>query len=273
MTIGYLGPVNSFSYQAAHNNFSEPLQAFASIPICLSEVKKGRVEFALVPIENSLEGSVHATIDALSVMPELFVYQEVVLPIKQQLLSRFAAPEKIYSHPQALAQCEKFIAQHFPNAELIPTRSTTSAVLYLNEHPEAPIAAIASKDAATYYDVPIISADIQDNDLNQTRFWLVGRRGQAENNFPAPSKLSIVLELPTNLPGSLHRMLACFGWRNINLSKIESRPKKTYLGEYFFVIDIVIDHNQTLINNAFEEISLLGGTCQILGCYRVSTTA
>lgn len=270
MKIGYLGPVNSFTYQAAKHYFSADLKAFATIPQALDAVLAGAINFALVPVENSLEGSVHATIDSMSVTPDLFVYEEVVLPIKQQLLGYHATPEKIYSHPQALAQCQKFLAHNFPNAELIASASTTRAVQFIKERPDEPIAAIASIEAANYYDVPVLAENIQDTASNETRFWLVGQVKQPPEKILSPQKMSIILQPDSNLPGSLHKMLACFGWRNINLSKIESRPLKTNLGEYFFVVDIILNHNEKLIENALEEITLLNGTYQILGKYGVA---
>ena len=112
--------------------------------------------------------------------------------------------------------------------------------------------------------------NIQDNELNQTRFWIVGDRKMTSQQ-PVPVKMSVILTLPANRPGMLHKMLAAFGWREINLSKIESRPLKTSLGEYFFVIDLLLDRPMALVENALQEIKMLGGKSQILGCYPVLT--
>lgn len=269
MKIGYLGPESSFSHQAARKQFAkESLIAYASIPACLQAALKEELDFAIVPIENSLEGTVHATIDTLSQNPRLQVLSEVILPIKQQLLALTKGDfKKIYSHPQALAQSQKFLATNYPAAELIPTASTTAACDYVVTHSGEAVAAIASYEAATFYDLKVISSDIQDNDFNQTRFWLVGTNQTF--NFGTAEKMSLILTLPANHAGALHQMLAAFGWRQIDLSKIESRPLKTSLGEYFFVVDLLLNCPQQLIENALEEIELLGGEVTCLGTYPV----
>lgn len=271
MKIGYLGPESSFSHQAAKKKFAAAdLVAYASIPACLQAVLNDEVEFSVVPIENSLEGSVHATIDTLSQNTQLQVVAEIILPIKQQLLavneSNF---KKIYSHPQALAQSQIFLATNYPNAELVPTASTTAACDYVANNGEEEIAAIASCEAATVYNLKIISHQIQDNDFNQTRFWVVGNHQTF--SFGKPEKMSLILTLPSNHAGALHQMLAAFGWRQIDLSKIESRPLKTSLGEYFFVVDLRLNCPQQLIENALEEIQLLGGQIARLGVYTITS--
>lgn len=273
MKIGYLGPKSSFSHQAAKKQFDAvDLVAYASIPACLNAVLTREVAYSIVPIENSLEGSVHATIDTLSQNHQLQVLAEVILPIKQQLLATSEGPfKKIYSHPQALAQSQKFLATHYPTAELVPTTSTTAACEYVATQQTQEIAAIAAAEAAVSYGLKIISSNIQDNDFNQTRFWIVGLK--PTTTFGKVEKMSLILTLPSNKAGALHQMLAAFGWRQINLSKIESRPLKTSLGEYFFVIDLLLDQPQQLIDNAIEEIKLLGGTVIHLGTYPVTLSS
>ncbi|WCG33343.1 prephenate dehydratase [Enterococcus dispar] len=273
MKIGYLGPESSFSYHAAKRQFdTADLVAYASIPACLQAALQAEVDLAIVPIENSLEGSVHATIDTLSQNPELQVLAEVILPIKQQLLAVNPADfQKIYSHPQALAQSQKFLATNYPLAELIPTASTAAACEYVAKQHADQIAAIASFEAASAYGLEIVSSDIQDNDFNQTRFWIVSPKKAMD--FGCAEKMSLILTLPSNQAGALHQMLATFGWRQINLSKIESRPLKTSLGEYFFVVDLLLNRPSELIENAIEEIELLGGMVVRLGAYSVTITS
>lgn len=272
MKVGYLGPESSFTHQAARKQFSTNLFTYASIPACLKALLKDEVDLAIVPIENSLEGSVHHTIDLLSHEPELQVKNEVVLPIKQQFLIHPFLDgkeiKKILSHPQALAQSQLFLEENYPEVELVPMPSTTAAAEYVANHPKESVAAIASEETAAYFNLKILYGNIQDNDLNQTRFWLLGK---PTTHFleETPSKMSLILTLPANQPGMLHKMLAAFGWREINLSKIESRPLKTSLGEYFFVIDLLLDRPYELIDNAITEIELLGGKVQNLGGYPV----
>ena len=133
MNVSYLGPESSFTYQAACQLFpTEQLTAYASIPVCLRALFRKQVDLAVVPVENSLEGSVHHTIDLLSKHPEVEVKSEIVLPIKQQLLGNPATKiTKILSHPQALAQSQQFLETHYPNVPLVATESTTAAAMYV----------------------------------------------------------------------------------------------------------------------------------------------
>lgn len=270
MKVAYLGPKSSFSHQAARKQFvSEELLALPTIPNCLQAVQNDLTDIAVVPVENSLEGSVHATIDTLSNADDLTIQREIVLPIRQQLLAHQAgAFAKILSHPQALAQSQHFLEEQFPGTELVAMSSTTAAAKYVQQHSDEKVAAIASAESAAEYDLAIVAKDIQDNDLNQTRFWIIGKK-EATADLPAPEKQTLTLILPSNQPGALHKMLAAFGWREINLSKIESRPLKTSLGQYFFVIDLLLDRPAPLIENALEEIRLLGGIIHDLGKYPV----
>lgn len=178
MNVSYLGPESSFTYQAACQLFpTEQLTAYASIPACLRALFRKQVDLAVVPVENSLEGSVHHTIDLLSKHPEVEVKSEIVLPIKQQLLGNPATKiTKILSHPQALAQSQQFLETHYPNVPLVATESTTAAAMYVAEHPKEDAAAIASLETAQHVGLEILAENIQDNELNQTRFWIIGDR-------------------------------------------------------------------------------------------------
>lgn len=285
MKVGYLGPQSSFTHQAAQLLYPDAdLVAFPAIPNCLKAVVENQCQTAVVPIENSLEGSVHATIDYLFHKSDLQVIKEVILPIKQQLLvatdTKLASIKKIMSHPQALAQSQAYLEEFFPDVLLEAVSSTTFAAEYVSQHPQAGCAAIASRQAAHRYQLDIAATNIQDNDVNQTRFWVVRTDTNPNLAFSKkiesptiPNKQTLLLTLPSNQPGALHKALAAFGWRNIGLSKIESRPLKTHLGEYFFVIDLVCEQSPILIANALEEITLLGVNVRNLGAYPVTTIA
>lgn len=273
MKIGYLGPKNSFTDQAAQSCFEQSdLMAYQTIVSCVQAVFNRAVDYAVIPIENSLEGSVNDSIDRLFHLGGLKVFGEIVLPIHQQLL---VAPgttniTRIISHPQALAQSQQFLTDYYPDCLLEAVSSTTYAAQYVSEHPEQSFAAIASKKAAKEYDLTIYSEDIQDNAFNQTRFWIIGRANQNVLNFlVGPMKTTLFVQLPNNVPGSLHQVLAAFAWRHLDLSKIESRPLKTSLGQYFFILDLLIDQNEKLLENAIEEIRLLGGVVTELGLYPI----
>ena len=271
MKVGYLGPKNSFTFAAASSFFDEEvLEAFASIPLSLQAIENKDIDYVVVPIENSLEGSVHASIDRLFNKENLQVFQEIILPIRQQfLMATEQMPEKILSHPQALAQSQQFLEANYPNVPLEAVASTTFAAEYVATHPDERVAAIASPAAAKEYGLLTVSADIQDNDLNQTRFWVIGQRGENQLTTQVAEKATLFITVPQNMPGSLHKILSTFAWREIDLNKIESRPLKTSLGEYFFVLDLVVANNQKLIAYAVKEIELLGGTVQQLGMYPI----
>ncbi len=271
-TIGYLGPVNSFSFQALKQVVDhQKVVEFASIPLCIDALLKEKLDFALVPIENSLEGSVHASVDRLYEQKECYVQAEIVLPIHQQLIGYDAKQiKKILSHPQALAQCQKYIEEHFPCAFLEPVQSTTAAVLEIAQRKDKSLAAIAGKQAAEFYQVPILASNIQDNDFNQTRFWILGKKHFDTSRLTtSEQKLTLYITLPKDSPGALHKVLAAFAWRDLNLVKIESRPQKTKLGEYFFIVDLQVNRPHILYQNAIEELEALGCVVQNLGMYPV----
>lgn len=277
MKIGYLGPNGSFSSTVVKKSFPKEEQvAFSSIPACIKGVEYGEVDLGVVPIENTIEGSVNTTVDYLFHQADLTVIGELILPIQQQLMVHpnhvhgWQASEKVLSHPQALAQCQSFLAAQLSSALVEAVPSTTYGAKYIKEHPDQKLAAIAPTGAAEKYGLKIVASDIQDVALNQTRFWVISKGKQTFLKEQQPTKLSLALTLPNNLPGSLHKALATFGWREINLSKIESRPLKTSLGEYFFLIDILLDKPLQLIEHALAEIELLGGETKIFGIYPVT---
>ncbi|MDH6364186.1 prephenate dehydratase [Enterococcus sp. PF1-24] len=276
MKIGYLGPESSFTHRAAMTAFpTETLIAYPSIPACIKAVEYEEVILAVVPIENTIEGSVNTTLDYLFHQADLTVGAEIVLPIHQYLMvapehqDNWQQLEKIISHPQALAQCRKFIEEHFDEIEIEQAPSTTYGANYVQLNRQRNIGAIAAKQAAEKYGLKIVAENIQDIEINRTRFWVIGGKNMT---LPLPvsmEKISLAITMPYNQPGSLHKALSAFGWREIDLSKIESRPLKTSLGEYFFLIDINVEKPMALIENALEEIRLLGGEIKIFGHYPV----
>lgn len=276
MKVGFLGPEASFTHNATRTAFpDEELVSYHSIPACIKGVEFGEVDLGVVPIENTIEGSVNTTVDYLFHQTTIPVGAEIVLPIYQQLMVAKNNKEmwqeitKILSHPQALAQSQEFIRAYFPMAELEATPSTAYAANYVANHPDQKIAAIAPKLSGQTYGLEIVGKDIQDLAINQTRFWVLGAE---KVDLPIKSedqKLTIALTMPNNMPGALHKALSVFSWREIDLSKIESRPLKTTLGEYFFLIDINVQKPQPLLENALEEIRLMGGSVKIFGTYAI----
>ena len=273
MKIAFLGPKGSFSHHVVQTAFpKEELQAFANITDVIKAYEQGLVDYSVVPVENSIEGSVHETLDYLFHQADIQAVAEIVQPIHQQLM---AVPgqskiEKIFSHPQALAQGKKFIDEHYPEAQLEVTASTAYAARFIAEHPDQPFAAIAPRNSAAEYGLELIAEDIQEMEANFTRFWVLGSDIPTIPLQSQNEKMSLALTLPDNLPGALYKALSTFAWRGIDLTKIESRPLKTALGEYFFIIDVDYSAKE-LVHFARQELETIGIQYKILGTYPIFT--
>ena len=273
MKIAYLGPKGSFSHHVVQTAFpKEELHAFANITDVIKAYEQGLVDYSVVPVENSIEGSVHESLDYLFHQARIQAVAEIVQPIHQQLM---AVPghtkiEKIFSHPQALAQGKKFIDEHYPEAQIEVTASTAYAARFISEHPDQPYAAIAPKSSAEEYGLELIAEDIQEMEANCTRFWVLGAEIPKIPLNSQAEKMSLALTLPDNLPGALYKALSTFAWRGIDLTKIESRPLKTALGEYFFIIDVDYSDKE-LVHFARQELEAIGIQHKILGTYPIFT--
>ena len=273
MKIAYLGPEGSFSHHVVQTAFpNEELQAFANITDVIKAYEQGLVDYSVVPVENSIEGSVHESLDYLFHQADIQAVAEIVQPIHQQLMT---VPgqlkiEKIFSHPQALAQGKKFIDDHYPEAQLEVTASTAYAARFIAEHPDQPFAAIAPRNSAAEYGLELIAEDIQEMEANFTRFWVLGSEIPTIPLQSQNEKMSLALTLPDNLPGALYKALSTFAWRGIDLTKIESRPLKTALGEYFFIIDVDYSAKE-LVHFARQELETIGIQYKILGTYPIFT--
>ena len=273
MKIAYLGPKGSFSHHVVQLAFpKEELQAFANITDVIKAYEQGLVDYSVVPVENSIEGSVHESLDYLFHQARIQAVAEIVQPIHQQLMavSGQSKIEKIFSHPQALAQGKKFIDKHYPEAKIEVTASTAYAARFISEHPGQPYAAIAPKSSAEEYGLELIAEDIQEMEANFTRFWVLGAEIPKIPLNSQAEKMSLALTLPDNLPGALYKALSTFAWRGIDLTKIESRPLKTALGEYFFIIDVDYSDKE-LVHFARQELEVIGIQHKILGTYPIFT--
>lgn len=269
MEIAYLGPKGSFSHQAAQLAFpNEHLQAVVSIPELIEQYENGKFDHALVPIENSIEGPVNVAIDKIYHQSTAQVVAEIVLPIVQNLLvaDLVVQPEHIFSHPQALAQAREYLTAHYPNAQIQAVASTGLAAEMVQQNPDKAYGAVANLKAAEYYDLSVLAENIQDRDENNTRFWCLGKQEPTILLAKKADKVSLALTLPENLPGALYKAISTFAWRGIDMTKIESRPLKTRLGQYFFIIDLVSDDK---IRFACEEMRSLGIRVRMLGKYKI----
>lgn len=274
--IAFLGPEASFTNLATKAMFPGQWHVpFTSIPECIEAVVEGKVDLAVVPLENALEGSVPLTVDYLFHEADLYVTAEVLSEIKQHLLvhktnaAKWDEITEVYSHPHALAQCHKFLFYTFSKAEQIPYSSTAAAAKLVSEQPDRLMAAIGNATAADTYDLAIVQENIHDFHFNHTRFLVLSKensRIELPNFDPAP-KTTLMVTLPTDISGALHQVLSVFAWRKLNLSKIESRPLKTGLGDYFFIVDVLADEQEPLMKGAMEELAALGCKVKSLGTY------
>lgn len=273
-SIAYLGPPGTYTEAATlayadslqqSQGFSCHLTPKATIAQTLQAAAAGEVAYAVVPVENSIEGGVTVTLDTLWQLDRLQIHQALVLPITHSLISRASNWEKItkvYSHPQALAQCQGWLAKQLPQAELVATQSTSEAVLHTRQEPM--VAAVASVRAAQLYELPVLAQAINDYPENCTRFWVLSTQ---ESNYG--SHTSLAFSLPANVPGALLKPLQVFASRGINLSRIESRPTKLALGEYLFFIDLEADSHQSSVQSALEEIRGYTEVLKLFGSYDV----
>ena len=302
ISIAHLGPIGTNAETAAQayvnclsreTNLECTLYPYSTISQALEASASGLVDCSIVPVENSIEGSVTVTLDTLWRLDALRIKHALVLPISHALLSNaqnFNQIQKVYSHPQALAQCQLWLAEFIPGAQLIPANSTTEALQYLED---SSIAAISSPRAAELYKLPVLASPINDYPDNYTRFWVLGRSvGEIGNREAAdessiksitksaaklildasPSNCthtSLAFSVPANMPGTLVKPLQVFASRGINLSRIESRPTKRSLGEYIFFMDVEADACSTLVRSALEELKNHTETLKIFGCYTV----
>ena len=266
--IGFLGPIGTYTEEAAlkYDRTAE-LLPFPTISSIGQAVSSGLINQGVVPIENSLEGSVTFTLDLLISQSGLLISDEIVLPIQHYLLGvpgiGFSDIQVIYSHPQALAQCQTFLDQRFPQATRTASLSTVAAVTDMRNS-TIPAAAIAPKRAAALHDVEIIGQDIQDNVNNVTRFVVLAAHDHIRTGN---DKTSICFSFTQDSPGVLHEVLGEFAERNINLAKIESRPTKELLGQYIFLVDCEGHREESLVNEALTLISDRASMFKILGSY------
>lgn len=276
LLIGYLGPKGTYSEQAAfiyrqqiqvQSNNEIELKPYPSILQVIQAAADGEIDFAVAPVENSIEGGVTVTLDTLWQLPHLRIQHALVVPISHALLTKsdsLTSLENIYSHPQALGQCQQWIKDNCPHAGLIPTRSTTEMLGDLKE--DAKTAAIASAWAAQLYNLPILAHPINDRPDNFTKFWILGTQSAHSGNCT-----SLAFSLPINAPGALLTPLQIISRASINLSRIESRPTKRSLGEYLFFLDLEASLSAEKTQHSLQALTGCTETLRIFGSYDVST--
>lgn len=280
--IAYLGPEGTFTHEALIGAVAgeafDP-RAFPTIFETVMAVQSGAAERALVPIENSLEGSVNATLDTLALeAADVTIVGEVVHPIHHCLVARTELEleeiEAVVSHPQATAQCAGFIRTQLPRARVLAGSSTADAVRMVAGH-DGPWAALGNQLAAERYGCPILRSGVEDGPGNETRFVWLARSGNAR---PEPLatvwKTSIVFwGEGSDAPGWLVRCLAEFAERKVNLTRIESRPRKEGLGRYMFFLDLEGRDTEPGVAAALEALGAHVAVLRVLGSFPVARAA
>lgn len=272
--VSYLGPEATFTHQAVKRHFGTSAHAIpcGSVSAVFSEVERGRSEFGVVPVENSTEGVVNHTLD-MFLEADVRICAEIVVDVDQTLMARHGTKisdvERVYSHPQALAQCRNWLQANLARATLVETPSTADAARAALGDPTG--AAISASLAARMYGLSVLREKLQDVSENVTRFLVLGSGDQDARTGDFSYKTSVVLALPDE-PGCLYRVLEPLSAAEINLTKIESRPTRVKAWHYVFFLDLDGHCQDDDIAPVLEH---LGGICdlvKVLGSYRKADT-
>lgn len=267
LQIAYLGPQATYTQQAARKNFGSSVSylPLGSIPDVFEAVERQEADYGVVPIENSSEGGVFHSMDML-VESDLCIVAEVYLPIEHCLISGSAQEKitRIYSKDQALGQCRNWLRRHLPDAQLIASASTAQDIEAARG--DSGTAVIASALVAEQYGVPLVAKGIQDKSDNTTRFLVIGREQCACPSPQGGDKTSLLLTV-NDEPSALQRALGAFGSRNINMSKIESRPSRRKAWDYVFFVDIEGHWQDESVQAAVSELRQCCPFVKWLGSY------
>ena len=265
LQVAYLGPDGSFTQAAALKQFggSVELQSMSTIADVFHAVETGNASYGVVPVENSTEGMVSHTLDRFINSP-LKINGEVSLRIHHYLLSKstqLADIKTVYAHPQALAQCRMWLAEHLPNCELVAVSSNSEAAKQVASEPDA--AAIAANRAAEIYDLSVLASNIEDEADNTTRFIVIG----SQDVGPSGADKTALLVSTKNKPGALQILLKPLADSGISMTRIESRPSRKGIWEYVFFIDIEGHCQDEAVANALQLLEKESSMCRVLGSY------
>jgi len=269
LKIGFLGPKGTFSHEAMEKYTalgSYTSYEYYTIPDMFNAIQRQDIDEAIVPIENSIEGAVNATMDMLASEEDLKIKGEIVVPIKQNLLAKkgtsFNDIRCILSHPQPIGQCRMYINSNFAGVEIKYVYSTAGAAEEVARG-DIGLAAIASLKAAEVYGLEVLARNIQDADNNFTRFIVIAK---SDSERTGNDKTSIIFSTE-NRPGSLYRVLDIFNLWDINMTRIESRPAKDQLGRYIFFVDIIGHRDDDDIRDALTMVKRKTSFFKFLGSY------
>ena len=278
MRVAFQGETGAYSESAVAALYpTATALPLLSMEDVFDSVVEGRVKRGIIPIENSLFGSVHINYDLL-LANEVRVVAEVQVRIRHHLVAvhgtTMASVESVHSHPQALGQCQTFLRTELPNAKIIPSYDTAGAAKMVAQSGSQHQAAIASRRAARKYGLDLLAQEIESHHKNFTRFLALAPPDSDEPESPpgTPHKTSIAFALQTNVPGALFKSLATFALRDLDLLKVESRPLVGSPGEYLFYLDIKGSRHDEPVANALRHLKELTASLKILGSYPAGKT-
>ncbi|HEY9447172.1 MAG TPA: prephenate dehydratase, partial [Burkholderiales bacterium] len=265
MSVAFLGPAGTYSEEAARKHFGSatPLIPCASIDEVFRQLEAGTAGYAIVPVENSTEGAVGRTLDLL-LTTHAKICGEVLLPVHQCLLSKakgMAAIRKVYSHLQSLAQCQRWLARHLPDAERIPVVSNAEAARLAAGDRRA--AALAGKTAGELYGLTALARNVEDEPNNTTRFLVLA----AEDAAPSGADKTSLVLATRNVPGAIHQLLTPLAANRVSMTKLESRPARTGLWEYMFYLDVEGHRSESRVDKALAELQAKASFFKNLGSY------
>jgi len=271
--IGYLGPEGTFSHDAAilyskDNNQKTELIAFPTLHDILFAVDREEIDKGVVPVENSIEGTIGIVQDMLVKEVDLKICGEIILPVHEALMCKdnisANSITEVFSHPQPLEQCRGWLRKNAPQAKIIPSSSTADAARTISSSENKNACSIGPAGLAKIYGLKVIEKDITDYHDNSTRFIVLSK---SDSNVTDNDKTSIVFSIIADKPGGLFSILGEFSDRDINLTKIESRPSKKALGDYFFFVDMLGHRKDKRISEAISDIVNKVAFIKILGSY------
>jgi len=270
LTVAYLGPVGTFSEAAMRKHFGHatdgvPCDTFDEI---FRAVESGSANYGVVPVENSNEGMIGHNLDLLLQTEKAKVCGEVILPVHQCLISQCSemnAIRTVFSHPQSFGQCQSWLNANLPKAMRNPVSSNAEAVRLAAEHSHDS-AAIAGKNAAELYGVPVLAENIEDDPRNTTRFLVIGSQDVAPSGR---DKTSLVMSA-ANRPGAVHDLLVPLARHGVSMTRLESRPARSGMWEYVFYVDIEGHQDDAKVAAALAELKQVASFVKVLGSYPVA---
>jgi len=270
LKVGFLGPEGTFSQQALHKHFGHSAQTLplASIEEVFQEIESGNADFGVVPVENSGQGTIQSTLD-MFLTSKLKICGEVELRVHQHLLSRTGRMEdieRVYSHPQSLAQCKAWLRANLPHAEKIPVSSNAEAARRARVADDC--AAIAGETAGYVYGLKVLAGPIEDRQDNTTRFLVIGR----EFFTPSGHDRTSLLVFVRDQPGALYNVLSPFAKHGVSMNRIESRPAHSGRWQYVFFIDVSGHVEDDKVSKAMSELGEYASDVVVLGSYPVALT-